>query len=335
MHTAIVITSIASSTNKVLQQYAAEAAKNLHELFIIGDEKSPSSFNLKGANFYSIKNQLQLNLSLVQYLPTKHYARKNLGYLLAMQKGYTCIKETDDDNIPYESFFKTYEANLTSSLINSKNNWVNIYSFFSRKKIWPRGLPLTQINSELKFTLKNKQQLFCPIQQGLADGDPDVDAIYRLLFDEATIFTKNKKLALAPKTWSPFNSQNTIWFKEAFMLMYIPSYCSFRMCDIWRSFIAQRIAHEYDWPILYFSPTVTQIRNAHNLQKDFTDEVSGYLQNQTIKVLLEKTTLSKDLKHIGKNLIACYATLIEAAIFTKKEMTLVKAWVKNVQQLLP
>lgn len=82
----------------------------------------------------------------------------------------------------------------------------------------------------------------CPIQQGLADNNPDVDAIYRLILPFPTIFRKGRKVALGNNSWSPFNSQNTTWWKKAFPLLYLPSYCSFRMTDIWRSFVAQRIA---------------------------------------------------------------------------------------------
>ena len=37
------------------------------------------------------------------------------------------------------------------------------------------------------------------------------------------------------------NSQNTLWFKKIFPLMYLPVTCSMRCTDIWRSLIALRI----------------------------------------------------------------------------------------------
>ena len=51
-------------------------------------------------------------------------------------------------------------------------------------------------------------------------GDnPDVDAIYRLTAKLPIIFEKNNTIALGSKTWCPFNSQNTTWFKPAFPLL--------------------------------------------------------------------------------------------------------------------
>ena len=81
--------------------------------------------------------------------------------------------------------------------------------------------------------------------------------------------------------------------------MYLPSYCSFRMTDIWRSFVAQRIAWECDWPILFHSSNVRQERNEHNLMSDFRDEVSGYLNNLNIMDSLMNLNLKKGIKNIN------------------------------------
>ena len=74
-------------------------------------------------------------------------------------------------------------------------------------------------------------------------------------------------VALGRGSWCPFNSQNTAWWPDAFPLLYLPSFCSFRMTDIWRSLVAQRIAAENGWWILFHEPTVRQERNEHNLMR--------------------------------------------------------------------
>jgi hypothetical protein len=38
------------------------------------------------------------------------------------------------------------------------------------------------------------------------------------------------------------------------------------MTDIWRSFVAQRIAYENDWAVLFHEPTVWQSKE-HDLQR--------------------------------------------------------------------
>ncbi|MBV5271274.1 MAG: DUF288 domain-containing protein, partial [Afipia sp.] len=79
--------------------------------------------------------------------------------------------------------------------------------------------------------------------------NPDVDAIYRLTLPLPQSFREEQPVALGRNVWCPFNSQNTTWWKEAAPLLYLPSFCSFRMTDIWRSFVAQRIAWENGWHI--------------------------------------------------------------------------------------
>lgn len=116
--------------------------------------------------------------------------------------------------------------------------WFNVYSAFTKKNIWPRGFPLELVNplsSERDFPSPKK--VSAPIQQGLANENPDVDAIFRMTMPLPVTFRNESDVVLGKGVWSPFNSQNTTWFKEAFPLLYLPSYCSFRMTDIWRSFI--------------------------------------------------------------------------------------------------
>jgi hypothetical protein len=164
------------------------------------------------------------------------------------------------------------------------------------------------------------------IFQGLADENPDVDAVYRMTLKLPFNFEKKPALVLGNGAWCPFNSQNTVWKKEAFPLMYLPSYCSFRMTDIWRSFIAQRIAWTNGWNILFHSADVWQERNEHSLLKDFADEVPGYLNNFRMCKMLEELDLKSGTEHLCENLIRCYSLMIENGWVGKEEMALVEAW---------
>ena len=74
-------------------------------MIIIGDKKSPKKFNLKNSNFYSTKDQSNLGFRLNKFLNYNHYSRKNLGYLIAYKNNSEFIYETDDDNLPYKSFY--------------------------------------------------------------------------------------------------------------------------------------------------------------------------------------------------------------------------------------
>lgn len=330
-NTFLVITSIAKQDNQVLLQYAQEAAKHKIPFIVIGDTKSPSEFEMDGCDFYSIDRQKLLNLDLAKILPLKHYARKNLGYLVAISQGAEIIIETDDDNLPFESFWSERLRKVSAYVIN-KAGWVNTYKYFTDLHIWPRGFALQHIQ-DAPPVLSKIDDVDCPIQQGLADDNPDVDAIYRLTLPLPITFNQSSSIALDEGSICPFNSQNTTWFKEAFPLLYLPYHCSFRMTDIWRSFVAQRIAWSCGWPILFHSSTVRQERNEHNLMHDFEDELVGYLNNSEICQALMDLELEEGAKNILANMHKCYKKLVDLGHVGSEEMMLLEAWSNDIQKL--
>jgi hypothetical protein len=168
----------------------------------------------------------------------------------------------------------------------------------------------------------------CPIQQGFADENPDVDAISRLTLPLPIIFNKSNSIALGNNSICPFNSQNTTWFKEAFPLLYLPSYCSFRMTDIWRSFVAQRIAWTCGWPILFYQSTVWQERNDHNLMNDFRDEIVGY--NNNSHKSLKELNLKEGIENIPANMRLCYNTMIELGVVGQREVIFLDVWLQDI-----
>jgi hypothetical protein len=265
-------------------------------------------------------------------LPERHYARKNIGYLIAIQRGADIILETDDDNLPYESFWAERSAIRRAPLFE-ESGWINIYRFFSHSLIWPRGFPLEQIKSPQPELPSEADEIYCPIQQGLANGNPDVDAVYRLVMPLPQDFSKRGPVALGKGSWSSFNSQNTTWFKEAFPLLYLPSYCSFRMCDIWRSFVALRICWANDWSTLFHEATVYQHRNEHNLLRDFSDEIAGYMNNALICEELAKLDIKASVGELGENLRKCYGLFIEMGLIDRKERSLLDCWLLDLQTL--
>lgn len=329
----LIITSIAADTLEVLHTFAKECTERNFNFILIGDTKSPDKFKINGCDYWSVDRQLTLDSKYAKICPTRHYARKNIGYIIALQNGTLEIVETDDDNLPRAEFWK--EKSRTVSAYDIKEQgWVNVYNYFSDKFIWPRGLPLEELQKTSKplsdFELKN---IICPIQQGLADENPDVDAVYRLAYPLPLNFNKGMNLALGNGAWSPFNSQNTYWYKEAFPLLYLPAYCSFRMTDIWRSYVAQRIAWANGWSILYHEATVWQERNQHNLMKDFEDEIPGYLNNAKICRELENLNIKGGKENMLEDLRTCYTMLTEKGFVGKEEMALVDAWCEDISKV--
>lgn len=330
----LIVTSIAGPGG-VLASIAAQCIERSIRFIVIGDVSSPPNFKLEGCEFYSISDQQQLNFALASKLPTRHYARKNIGYLLAMSSGAPFIMETDDDNEPLSAFWNPHpELGRYPSVAG--NGWVNVYRYFVDSLIWPRGFPLTYVQSSFfnDPPPASLAEVVCPIQQGLADANPDVDAIYRLLLPLPITF-HGSSVALGSGSWCPFNSQGTVFFPRAFALLYLPSHCSFRMTDIWRSLVAQRICWANGWSVLFHGPTVIQHRNDHNLLVDFEQEISGYLHNDHIVNNLAGLSLPSGEEEIPANLFRCYERLVALNLLPQMELELLEAWIADVRSFHP
>jgi len=328
MKTTLVVTSISGQKNPVILELARGASEHQIDFILIGDKKSPSVFQVEGCRYYSVSDQNQLDYKLSGRLPFNHYTRKNLGYLIAMSDGAEVIIETDDDNHPFPKFWDVRKKRCRTRIPNG-DGWINIYKYYSKNNIWPRGFPLELIQKD-NPELGEDIEIESPIIQGLADENPDVDAIYRLVETLPVTFEGDYNISLRKNSICPFNSQNTTWFKEAFPLMYLPSYCSFRMTDIWRSLVAQRIAWTCGWNITFTPSTVWQERNEHNLLKDFKDEIPGYLGNASIITFLLELTLEEGINNIGQNMIKCYSKLVVEGYFDSAELRLLEAWLVDL-----
>jgi hypothetical protein len=330
----LVVTSIFYPT-KSLNALAEGAKQHKWKFFIVGDVSTPKDFYLDGVMYFDLAQQRALAFKYAALCPEKHYTRKNIGYLIAMEHGSDIIIETDDDNIPTVDFWSKRHQLITGSAITG-SGWTNMYALYTPVKVWPRGFPLEEIQLANKNIFVNPiaTQVFSPIQQGLADENPDVDAVYRMTYNLPLTFEKKGAFHLSKGLWCPFNSQNTTWFKDAFPLLYLPSFCSFRMTDIWRSFVAQRVMWECDWSVIFHDATVWQERNEHSLIKDFEQEVSGYISNNKIKVLLENLALKSGKDQIGANMLLCYEALVKNGILSnRKELDLLSAWLDDIQSI--
>lgn len=328
----VIVTSV-SKPNKTLRELAQGCGEKGYHFIVIGDEASPADFHIEGCDFYSLERQKQTGLKFAQLCPMRHYARKNIGYLLAIRNGASVIIETDDDNIPCQSFWGQRQRIQNVGVIEN-GGWINVYRYFTDQNIWPRGFALEHLQDQVPaLESLAVRDIDCPIQQGLADDNPDVDAVYRLALPLPQTFRKDRRAALASGSWCPFNSQNTTWWPDAFGLLYLPSYCSFRMTDTWRSFIAQQIAWLNGWAVLFHEPTVRQERNVHNLLRDFNDEIPGYLHNDEIREALETLQLEAGLEKISDNLKVCYQKLVSMSLIGREELQLLDAWVEDMEQV--
>ncbi len=332
---AVVVTSIAPP-NPVLQALAEGSAACGWPFIVTGDTKSPSHFELPGCRYYDIAAQEASGLAYAALCPVRSYTRKNIAYLIAIREGIDWLAETDDDNFPRPEFWVARDRAARGEQVSAPSGsaWCNVYEFFSDAFVYPRGFPLELLRATPKPVFERAPWVGeAWIQQGLADENPDVDAVYRMLYPLPLVFNKREPVLLGPDVWCPFNSQNTTFFREGFPLLYLPAHCSFRMTDIWRSYVAQRILPTIGGRLLFHQATVWQERNAHDLLRDFEEEIPGYLHNRRIVETLRACQLEEGREAIGMNLRRCYDALIALGVVGAEERPLLEAWLADLHDL--
>ena len=317
----IVITSIFSPTE------AIEKFSKLDDwrIIVVADKKTDPNWVYPNVEFVSVSEQEKMISPLVNSLPWNSYTRKNIGYALAISRGATVIYDTDDDNIPMENWISN-PSFLGEYEVVKRPSFVNIYSFFSTKHVWPRGLPLQYILNNESSGVTEKELTDIGIFQFLADEDPDVDAIYRLTNNTPIYFNKRNPLTLDKGVCCPFNSQNTYFRSEVFPLLYLPITVTFRFTDILRGLVAQPILWAAGYRLGFGEATVIQKRNPHDYLKDFESEIPGYLFAEKI-VMIVSEQVSPD-RSITENLVLVYQALEKEQIVGALEMKVLNLWLQ-------
>ncbi|KAG0036009.1 hypothetical protein BGZ82_004832 [Podila clonocystis] len=254
---------------------------------------------------------------IVEVIPYRAYTRKNIGYLWAIQQGATKVFDTDDDNLPTGNDIILEPP--TRGVVgyrsdNTTGKSVNIYSHFGRPDIWPRGFPLEEIDirrpvsyiPEYESLPEQARDVLAPpmmIQQGLADLDPDVDAIFRLTqgqdLKRAKFCKRSPSIRLSPGTFCPFNSQRLLW--------------------------------DVNGSLGFTKPTVDQIRNAHNYLDDYKDELQIY--SETSKFVDFLSSWNSSSTNLETRIVDLMKGMAENKFIGDADVDLAKRWVKDLQSV--
>ncbi len=323
----VVMTSIFSPTFAV--QKFAELVD--WQVIVVGDAKSPADWQCPNVIYLDLEQQAALGYALHDLLPLNHYARKNLGYLHAIQQGADLIADLDDDNIPYDHWGQAIPLPELNSLPTvSAPKFANIYRLFTNACIWPRGFPLDAVADGCNLAVGKAQPQRLGVCQFLADRDPDVDAIYRLLYKDEVYFEPRGLVGLERGVYAPFNSQNTLWFKESFPFMFLPAYVTFRFTDILRGYVAQRGLWSIGRHLAFGPATVYQERNPHSHMADFRSEIPMYLSTRSVVEALDSVS---DESPPASMLRGCYDALLKDHIIEPRDMNALEAWLSDIDQL--
>ncbi len=318
----IVITSI----NGVTEAIEKFSVLSDWKVIVVADLKS-KPYEYDNVKFLTVEEQANLGFQTTDTTPFNHYSRKNIGYLYAMSQGAEYIYDTDDDTIPYDSWeLKDF---ICDNVI-SGDKYINPFSFFTKQNVWPRGFHLPYITKQKMYT-KTKHAFNIGVWQRVIDDDSDFDAIYRLTVNEHVKFDKAEDITIAKGSYSPFNTQSTLWNKDVYNLMYVPISVDFRFTDILRGYIAQRIMWDHGYRLGFHSPNTYQVRNAHDYFKDFLGELSMYKLIPKVVEILDSLDLSS--KTISESLLLVYGALCSNNIVEDTELVNLSNWIEDINTI--
>jgi hypothetical protein len=333
----IVVTTI----NQPTKQIKSLSKINGFQLLIVGDLKTDPTWSFNQTIYLGVNNQKSFSLKSIETTPFNSYNRKNIGYLYAIKNGAKFIYDTDDDNEPLVDLNKyfnydeytyglTYDCNATKSVLNP-------YAHFGQPLIWPRGFPLDKIDENYYNSYFSGQIKTSYIQQGVVNGDPDVDAIFRLTksmkYKRINLYFDDRSppIQIPAYKLTPYNSQNTLFHYKSFWSLYLPKTVSFRLTDIWRSYWSQRLMWLLNGTVSFNGPSAFQYRNSHSYLKDFEEEQSMYLQtSKLIDFLLEWKC----------NKLKFYQCLMDLSIemsvkdfWKKEEIVSIQNWIDDLNSI--
>jgi len=305
---AVVITTINEPLNVL------DIVKKAHGewlVIIVGDLKTPHDKCEKICKavrgvYLSPEKQMTLGFTHASSIPWNCYDRKNLGYLFALREGADIIYSTDDDNYPIDDGWdeQVKLGKQTVEVVTSPSGWWNCLSL-SDVKATPRGYPYWLIRDTPKYSFK-KEVVDVAVQSGLWIGDPDVDAMTRIVLDPKVSSYQDREAALGKGTMCPYDSQNTFISREmlpAHMVWSGEGTSHPRFDDIYAGYVGQIIAQHHGKTIKFGKPLVIQNRNYHDLLKDLTLEMGGMGVMRVFfdvmnKLELKSQSVSENLREI-------------------------------------
>lgn len=312
-------------------------------LVIVADAKTPAKkvylkdIDSAKVKFLSVGEQNDLYPLLAASIPLNNFARKNIGYVYAIQHGAQAIWDFDDDNIGIIDLNDLNSSSTFVTICQDFNSlFANPYPYFGVKnnRTWPRGFPLQYIKREntLPRICKSRENVKLGVVQSLANIQPDVDAIYRLTNIIPFSFTAKKEThstLVMPKTvYAPFNAQATLWLSPAFKYMALPVSVNGRVSDIWRAYVAQHFMHKDGTHLAFSIPYVTQIRNEHEDMKDFNAELDLYQKSRQLVDFLSSKECSET-----QSLMAMYEHLYRREYLDSNDLKFMNAWIQTFQSV--
>ena len=235
-------------------------------------------------------------------LPWNCIQRRNIAILEALTYEPEFILTIDDDNYPVNDDDLAQDSDwlnrvheiLTTPVREftwTESSWYNA-GHQCQPQVTHRGFPPSQRHAEhvVHTAVDTAEAHHVGVFAALWLGDPDIDAVERIVAAPEVTSVRWPNETIAAGTWGPFNSQATAYLTAlAPAMMCLPGVG--RMDDIWASYVAQTIMDHVGLRVQYGHPIVRQDRNKHDLVRDLEFELMGYRYTDALLAELQCVAL--------------------------------------------
>lgn len=258
--------------------------------------------------------------SLAARIPYDSDNRRNIGFLMALERGADVMITIDDDNYVLDDsdFIAEHTVagtRVTLPEISSSDGWINLCDMLESNvatDIFPRGFPYFARRTTRELT-RNVAEAEVAINVGLWLSDPDVDAMTRLTLAPNISRFRGENVLLATNTWTPINTQNTAVVRDAIAAYYyvrmgfsLGGLRIDRYGDILSGYLLQKVVKTRGAGIRVGTPIADHRRTPHNLFKDLYHELAGMVLLEDILPWLQ------DLPLQSGSYATLYASLADA-----------------------
>ncbi len=227
--------------------------------------------------------------SMRDRIPYNTDNRRNVGFLMALDRGVDVMISIDDDNfcLANSDFVREHSVvgdEVDANESESSDRWFNIGSLLStsvQAEIYPRGFPYFARQKSRTFAAAHRTARVA-MNAGLWLTDPDVDALTRIAIAPRVSGAESTSHFLGRNTWSPINTQNTAISREAIAAYYyvrmgfdVGGLSIDRYGDILSGYLCQACVKARGETIRIGSPVADHRRTPHNLFKDLYHELAG------------------------------------------------------------
>lgn len=299
MKVALITTTINIPT--VLQQYDKANQHTEHQVafFVTGDVGTPDDDikycmgKLKTKNqFISFKQQQDRWKKLSDLVGPRKIQRRNFSYVAAREWEPDVVITIDDDNYPVckQTYFNDFLQRLGSNqfphtvcIKNLNSNKANPFNNGNNEPlIFKRGYSMQQRikgTDQQTMLLVSDPKFKVGVVQGIALGDPDIDALTRMNTPRNIVKSQSQDVVSQynwtyPYDWFPYNSQNTAFLSNLLPYQFVLPWVG-RYDDIIASYLSQVVMRKLNYVVQFGRPYAIQQRNSHNLMKDLEDQMWG------------------------------------------------------------